>query len=218
VGSRVGTKNIDGYNMLIMFLPGITINFMGEEIGQEDGEVTCEQGQDPSAIGNCTTFNQTSRDFERTPFQWDNSVNAGFNDGAPTWLPVSEKYKDVNLANQVKDNRSHYHIYLELVALKAQILSCDVIQIFYVPYALDVLIIVRANLTDNTQYLLVFNMGEENQTIRISESYNVLVRSGSADYLIGDTINDLVDLRLKPGDSIILMRVVSIWSKLFNVI
>lgn len=66
--------------MFIQLLPGIAVTYNGEEFGQEDGEVTYEQGKDPSAR-NISIFESNSRDFERTPIQWDDTVNAGFNEG-----------------------------------------------------------------------------------------------------------------------------------------
>lgn len=115
VSTRFGVENIDGFNMLLNLLPGIGVTYYGEEIGQEDGEVTYEEGKDPAAR-NRSTFDKVSRDFERTPFQWDNTVNAGFNEGHDTWLPVSEKFHHTNLAAQKEaKGLSHYKIYKEVL-------------------------------------------------------------------------------------------------------
>ena len=45
---------------------------------------------------------QTSRDNARTPFQWDNSGQAGFTTGMP-WIGVHPDYRILNVAAQVKD-------------------------------------------------------------------------------------------------------------------
>lgn len=119
VATRLGVENVDSYNMLTAIFEGIQVTYNGEEIGQEDGEVTCEEGHDPQAIKNCSIFDQISRDFERTPFQWDSTVNAGFNDGAKPWLPVSKKANETNLALQnVAGIKSHYNVYLELQKMR----------------------------------------------------------------------------------------------------
>lgn len=101
-------------------LPGVAVSYNGEEIGMENGEVTWEQGQDPQACnGRPEDFDKNSRDFQRTPFQWDNTVNAGFNEGGTPWLPVSSKYLECNLADQnVPDKRSHYNVYKQMINLR----------------------------------------------------------------------------------------------------
>ncbi|KAK9870031.1 hypothetical protein WA026_006126 [Henosepilachna vigintioctopunctata] len=113
--TRFGPKNVDGFNILVSLLPGIGVTYNGEEIGQEDGEVSFEESRDPSAR-NKSTFKQDSRDFERTPFQWDTTLNAGFNRGHRPWLPVSEKYHQTNLAAQKNSSSlTHYKIYREVL-------------------------------------------------------------------------------------------------------
>lgn len=117
VASRYGLDRADSLNMLAMVLPGVAITYNGEEIGMENGEVTWVEGEDPQACnGKEENFDRDSRDFQRTPFHWDDSVNAGFNKGAQPWLPVSKKYKINNLAAQkVVGLSSHYNIYKDLI-------------------------------------------------------------------------------------------------------
>lgn len=122
VATRFGPDRVDGMNMLSALLPGIMVTYNGEEIGQENGEVTREQGKDPSACkAPEENFDKISRDFERTPFHWDDSVNAGFNEGFQPWLPVSEKYRTTNLAVQsVPGIESHYQIYKQLLRIRQE--------------------------------------------------------------------------------------------------
>lgn len=51
----------------------------GEEIGMKDGFISWEDTVDPSACNTDDPINyvQTSRDPERTPFQWNSEKNAG---------------------------------------------------------------------------------------------------------------------------------------------
>lgn len=106
--------------MLTMLLPGVAVTYNGEEIGMENGEVSWIEGKDPQGCnGNKDDWDKNSRDFERTPFHWDATQNAGFSEGDSTWLPVSKKYKTLNLENQRVDGlQSHYRIYQEIVKLR----------------------------------------------------------------------------------------------------
>lgn len=152
-------------------LPGIGVTYNGEEIGMENGEVTWEEGQDPSACnGKKENFNKTSRDFERTPFHWDDSVNAGFNEGAKTWLPVSAKYHENNLAAQKADGvKSHFKIYQGLTALrKEDVLKYGNLKIFV---ASDNVLVVSRNLEEHKSYILVFN----NANVGVSVDLNKTV-------------------------------------------
>lgn len=119
VATRLGTENIDVVNILVGLLPGVQVTYYGEEIGMEDGEVSFDEGDDPNGCKNETLFDELSRDFERTPFHWDTTENAGFSDSDTTWLPVSKKYKEINLATESAEGvNSHYHVYQEVVKLR----------------------------------------------------------------------------------------------------
>lgn len=104
--------------MLVMLLPGIGVTYNADEIGQEDGEVSFDECSDPPACVSEEAFYSIGRDFERTPFQWDDTKNAGFSTANKTWLPVSEKYKETNLKAQEGVEKSHYGVYKRLLELR----------------------------------------------------------------------------------------------------
>lgn len=169
--TRFGPDNVDGYNALIALLPGVLVTYNGEEIGQENGEVSYEQCKDPSAcdLGE-DYFKEHSRDFARTPFQWDNTTNAGFNEGAETWLPVSSQYLQKNLYYQSSDGvKSHYHNYQELLQLRQEpaIISG---KLQYVAFSDNVLGLTRT-LTDEDSYAFVFNINSESETVDLTEGF-----------------------------------------------
>jgi oligo-1,6-glucosidase len=58
-----------------------------------------------------------SRDNGRTPFQWNNSANAGFTTGTP-WIPVNPNYKMINAEEEEKDSNSCLHYFRKLVQLR----------------------------------------------------------------------------------------------------
>lgn len=57
------------------------------------------------------------RDNARTPFQWDNSENAGFTKGTP-WIKVNPNYTNINAKAQINDENSVFNYYRKLIDLR----------------------------------------------------------------------------------------------------
>ena len=60
-----------------------------------------------------------SRDNARTPMQWNGGPQAGFATGEP-WIKVNPNYTEVNVELAMKDPKSIYHYYRQLIALRKQ--------------------------------------------------------------------------------------------------
>lgn len=58
-----------------------------------------------------------ARDNARTPFQWDESENAGFTTGEP-WLPVNPNYHSVNVADEVDRSDSALSFFRRAVSFR----------------------------------------------------------------------------------------------------
>lgn len=58
-----------------------------------------------------------SRDNARTPFQWDDSRNAGFTGGTP-WIMVNPNYKEINAKEQMGREDSVFCYYRDLIRLR----------------------------------------------------------------------------------------------------
>ena len=59
----------------------------------------------------------SARDNSRTPFQWNDSVNAGFTTGTP-WLKVNPNYKTINVAAEENDSNSCQNYFRKIVKLR----------------------------------------------------------------------------------------------------
>jgi oligo-1,6-glucosidase len=59
----------------------------------------------------------TARDNGRTPFQWDNSMNAGFSNGEP-WLTINPNYETVNVTAEENDPYSCLHYFRKMINLR----------------------------------------------------------------------------------------------------
>lgn len=183
--TRLG--NVDGYNMLVTFLPGIAAVYYAEEIGQENGEVACEEGTDPK-VNNCTTFDVITRDYERTPFQWDTTVNAGFSHGGKPWLPISRKYKITNYASQsISGTRSHYNIYKDMIKLRRNMSGYDEVFVDAKTANKNLLYIVRKSHEGEDMYVLLFNMERSRKRVlKIGgKMFELLVSSTNSQYTNG---------------------------------
>ena len=60
-----------------------------------------------------------SRDKARTPFQWDDSENAGFTTGTP-WIMVNPNYKEINAKAELADPNSVFYYYQKLIQLRKE--------------------------------------------------------------------------------------------------
>ena len=64
-------------------------------------------------------INFGSRDNSRRPMNWNCSENGGFG-GGKTWLPVHNKYQEINVENDLKSNKSVYRYFQNLFKLRAE--------------------------------------------------------------------------------------------------
>ncbi|XP_014208338.1 maltase 1-like [Copidosoma floridanum] len=172
--NRLATRypnRADQMTMLAMILPGVAVTYNGEEIGMEDkSDITWEETQDPQAcnVDPNGNWKARSRDPVRTPFQWDDTKNAGFSKADKTWLPVHQNYKELNLAKQKIDPISHYKLYKSLTSLRN---SSEVLKNGSLKTEIlngnDVLAVIRQ--TDRQSVILLINFqNEKSQKVDIS--------------------------------------------------
>lgn len=84
-----------------------------------DKYISFAETVDPQACRtNEQEFDKVSRDPSRTPFQWDDSQNAGFSTAAKTWLPVADNYTINNVQLQSLQRVSHLQVFRALISLR----------------------------------------------------------------------------------------------------
>ncbi|SEP03770.1 trehalose-6-phosphate hydrolase [Paenibacillus sophorae] len=133
-----GEYRVESAKMLATTLHGLQGTpyvFQGEEIGMPNpywnhiGElrdieslnmyvILQEQGKTPEEA--LDIIRERSRDNSRTPMQWDDGSQAGFTTGTP-WIKVDERYREINVQNQLNDPDSVYSHYKKLIALRKEI-------------------------------------------------------------------------------------------------
>ncbi|XP_013161261.1 PREDICTED: maltase A1-like isoform X1 [Papilio xuthus] len=207
--TRFRHNMVDGLNSLNMLLPGVAVTYQGEEIGMRDGYVSWEDTVDVEACnrGDEDTYHLYSRDPARTPYHWNNGTNAGFSTGEKTWLPVADDFKEINLAKQKEDTRSHYKVYQALTALRKEK------TLAYGEYDIRALsdrtlYLVRSLPTHNT-YVLLFNVADTADTVRLDRvphlklPATIYVSSVHSNRLAGATI-DGEQVTLQAGEALVL--------------
>jgi alpha-glucosidase len=97
---------------------GAALFYYGDEIGMKTTPPTRKEDvKDP--IGVTGWPKEKGRDGERTPMQWDGSVNAGFTKaGARPWLPVPPSAATINVEAEKSDPNSLLTWYRSLIRLK----------------------------------------------------------------------------------------------------
>ncbi len=98
---------------MLLTLKGTPFIYYGEEIGMTNGKIRGKDIQDP--LGKSISF--LGRDGERTPMQWDSSLNSGFSKTKP-WLPVNPDYIWKNTVVQQRDPNSLLNFYVKMINLR----------------------------------------------------------------------------------------------------
>jgi alpha-glucosidase len=119
-GDGVHDTDIQRALAAVLFLSrGAAQFYYGDELGMMTTPPTRKQDvKDP--IGITGWPNEKGRDGERTPMQWDASVNAGFSKAKP-WLPVPPSATAINVAAESRDPDSLLAWYEDVIRLKKTI-------------------------------------------------------------------------------------------------
>jgi alpha-glucosidase len=101
---------------LYLTLRGTAVMYYGEEIGMENNDPKRPEDVKDS-MGKAGWPKEKGRDGERTPMQWNTSVNAGFS-GAKPGLPVDDRYKTYNVEAEKQNSGSILNYYRQLLAMR----------------------------------------------------------------------------------------------------
>ncbi len=117
----------------------------------ESGKVTAAEFLDNVRL--------TSRDNSRTPFQWDDSQNAGFTSGKP-WFHVNPNYVQINAARELTENKSVLNYYKQMIHLRHE-LPALVYGAYQDLNPQDNSVYAYTRTLDNERYLVVVNFKEQ---------------------------------------------------------
>ncbi|MXO86929.1 DUF3459 domain-containing protein [Altererythrobacter aurantiacus] len=115
IAARAGARQAGIAAMLLLTLRGTPTLYYGDEIGLAEVDIPPDRIQDPWARQEPdASFN---RDKARTPMQWSSKENAGFS-GTQPWLPLSQDWRERNVAQLDEQPGSLLRLYKRLLAFR----------------------------------------------------------------------------------------------------
>jgi alpha-glucosidase len=156
IATRIGKEQARVAGMLLLTLRGTPTIYYGDEIGMTNVRIPVKEQVDPQGLN--MPDKNLSRDPERTPMQWDDTLHAGFSQIKP-WLRVAEDYREVNVQEQLREQDSTLNFFKRMIAYRQQepaILAGD-----YLPVYTDKSILAYMRQTHNKKILVVLNLSGE---------------------------------------------------------
>ena len=83
-----------------------TINYYNDHIGEFNKDLLIEK------------INYGSRDNPRRPFAWNKEKNHGFTSAKSPWIPYSNRSNEINLENDLKEEKSIFKYYQKILSLR----------------------------------------------------------------------------------------------------
>ncbi|KAK7475311.1 hypothetical protein BaRGS_00033458 [Batillaria attramentaria] len=211
--TRLGAAYADAMNMLLLTLRGTPTTYYGEELGMEDIKVSYVDTQDPYGKRyGPDHYTEVSRDPERAPMQWDDSMNAGFSNKSTPWLPVHPDYLTVNVeAEKNSTNTTALQVYRDLANLRQQP-SLRYGRLQFCVVTSGILSYIRSAY-DHPDYLVVINFGNVTETqdfsgspVHQGQGRVKVATSGAANEgrFSKEQVVPLIPLSLGPGDGLVL--------------
>ncbi len=163
---------------IILTLRGTPFIYQGQEIGQINSHFKAlEEMDDVSSInvyrilrsfhlGHRIAWKMVlgfCRDHARTPMPWSNAINGGFSNVKP-WLKVNEAYQRINVKDSIDNQKSIWHYYKKLIALRNDLDLLQIGSITFKAAPKDVLHFIR--LHNGRSIEIIINLGRKTRRIK----------------------------------------------------
>jgi alpha-glucosidase len=195
-------------------LPGTSVTYYGEEIGMENSCViyNSDHNQPGRRCNSGETTNSDSR--YRTPMQWDDSKNGGFSEADSPWLPIGDKYREVNVKVQEGKSGSHLEIYKSLQKFRHthKAIKQGTLDGFKMVELSENCFAFKRELPieDGESVLVMINYGSRDEEVKIqekleklSDTIEVKIVGGNSNFAVGQKLNIKEALNLPAFESIV---------------
>lgn len=207
---------------IYFLLPGLPFIYQGQEIGMEN----LDEVKDLSDLNDCANSNiyetslhegksekealahliNVTRDNARTPFQWDDSENAGFTAGSP-WLMVNPKYKSINLASQINDSDSIFNFYKALISLrKNPEYESTFVYGKFTPYKTEQKNLLAYSRVGEKSVMVIANYQKDAQTLSLPSKIKKVLLSNISKTLDNSSLNS-TEIVLSPYELLVVEMV-----------
>ncbi len=171
---RDGMKKARLLAAILLTARGTPFLYYGEELGMRNGDIGRGRIQDP--LGKKYWPFYSGRDPERTPMQWSGEANAGFSAAEP-WLPITDNYREVNVAAGRDDPGSIINFYRSLITIRKKETALQRGTITMAGADPGVLAYFRESGLD--RLLVAMNFSGKNRSIRAGDSNHRVVLFGT---------------------------------------
>ena len=207
---------------IYFLLPGLPFIYQGQEIGMEN----LDKVNDINDLDDCANANiyetalhegkthaealahliNVTRDNARTPFQWDDSENAGFTSGNP-WLLINPKYKHINLAEQINNSDSVFNFYKELISLrKNPEYESTLVYGEFAPYKPEQKNLLAYSRVGEKSVMVIANYQKDAQTLSLPSKIKKVLLSNTSKTLDNSSSNS-TEIVLSPYELLIVEMV-----------
>jgi alpha-glucosidase len=198
--NRAGPALVRLAMLLLLTLRGTPTLYYGDEIGMHNGDILPDQVRDPleknmPGLG-------LGRDPERTPMQWDSSLNAGFcSPGVEPWLPIPADYQQINVAVEREDPHSLLILTRRLIELRRSRPTLSIGSYRAIDGVPDGCFVYLRQ-SSGQHYLVALNFSGQEQIVKLPEmGYGRILLST---YLDREEPVDLAFLRLRGEEGSVL--------------
>lgn len=117
-----------------------------------------------------SSLDNDMRSRARTPFQWDDSVNAGFSKNPKTWLPVAENYTELNVKKQESQEMSNLKIFQKLMKLRHHpVIRFGKLETIVVKQDKSTILLFKRELDDySCMFVVALNLSEQELSITLT--------------------------------------------------